>query len=125
MRLQGLVKANRVEVPALRNIDLVESYQTYSLGDGLWSIEAKTSSDQSVWGPCLKEWVGSNGTREPQDDLWEQVESWEKDPEGGLKVVREAYSYQEWEAPDGTIGSKSYFMREAKRGHLHGLLLML
>lgn len=125
MRLQGLKKVGIIEVPAVKAVDLVESCQTYALGDGMWSIEAKTSADQSVWGPAIAEWVGSNGTREPEDDLWAQVEEWAQDPNGGQMVVKEAYSYVEYEAPDGTKGSKAFFYREAKKGFLHGLLLRL
>ena len=125
MKLVGLVKVGTVKVPALKVVDLVESYQTYALGDGLWSIEAKTTEDQSVWGPSIHEWVGSNGTREPEDDLWAQVNEWVKDPNGGQMVIKKAYSYAEYQAPDGTKGSKSFFYREAKKGFLHGLLLRL
>lgn len=71
IRFKGLKFIKNIEVPALRVIDTVVSYQTYGLGDGLWSIEAKTSYDQSCYGPSCKEWVGSNGTRDDEeaDDL--------------------------------------------------------
>ncbi len=125
MRIEGLIATQVINVAAVRAIDLVVSYQTYALGGGEWSIEAKTTHDQSVWGPSIKEWVGSNGTRgggEPTD-LWAEVNEWEKDPQGGLAIVREAYSYQEYEAPDGIRGSYSFFKREINNGRLHGLLL--
>lgn len=121
-KIKGLTFAGSISVPETRACDLVVSYQTYALGDGLWSIEAKTTSDQSCWGPSIMEWVGSNGTREEADDLWAEVSAWEKDPEGGLKVVKEAYSYNEYAAPDGTRGSYGFFQREIFAGRLHGLL---
>lgn len=122
MKIQGLIATQLIKVDAIRAIDLVVSYQTYSLGGGEWSIEAKTSYDQ--WGPSIKEWVGSNGTDgENPTDLWAEVREWEKDPQGGLAVIKPAYSYQEYEAPDGTKGSYQFFKREINHGRLHGLLL--
>lgn len=124
INIQGLTPGKKVHVPAVKAIDLVVSYQQYSVGGGEWSIEAKTSYDQSVWGPCIKEWVGSNGTQGPADDLWAEVEAWEKDPKGGLKVVKEAYTYRNYIAPDGTEGSYSFFRKEAMKGRLHGCLIV-
>jgi len=125
MKIRGLVVARIVEVAAVKAVDLVVSYQTYSLGGGDWSIEAKTSNDQSAWGPSIMEWVGSNGTRNGEEptDLWAEVEEWEKDPQGGQVIVKPAYSYREYEAPDGVKGSYSFFKREINNGRLHGLLL--
>lgn len=124
MKIQGLIATQVIKVAAVKAIDLVVSYQTYALGGGEWSIEAKTSHDQSVWGPSIMEWVGSNGTRDGEStDLWAEVREWEKDPQGGLAVIKSAYSYQEYEAPDGTRGSYSFFKREIDKGRLHGLLL--
>jgi len=122
--IQGLTPGKKVHVPAVRAIDTVVSYQTYSVGGGEWSIEAKTSHDQSVWGPSIKEWVGSNGTQSPADDLWAEVEDWEKDPKGGLKVVRKGYTYRSYIAPDGTEGSYSFFRKEVMNGRLHGCLVV-
>ena len=124
MILKGLHFIKWCEVPELRVIDTVVSCQTYGIGGGQWSIEAKTSYDQSCWGPSCMEWVGSNGTRydEEADDLWSEVENWKKDPEGGLKVIREAYKYRLYESPDGYQQSYSWFMREAEEGRLHGLV---
>jgi hypothetical protein len=124
MNIQGLVATQVIKVNAVKAVDLVVSYQTYSVGGGQWSIEAKTTHDQSVWGPCIKEWVGSNGTRDEEaTDLWAQVEEWEKDPQGGQQIVKPAYSYQEYEAPDGARGSYSFFKKEINSGRLHGLLV--
>lgn len=125
MKIQGLIATQVIKVAAVKAVDLVVNYQTYSLGGGEWSIEAKTSHDQSVWGPSIMEWVGSNGTRDGEEptDLWAEVREWEKDPQGGLAVIKSAYSYQEYEAPDGTRGSYSFFKREIGKGRLHGLLL--
>lgn len=125
MAFKGLRFLRVEEVPALRAIDTVVSYQTYSLGDGLWSIEAKTSYDQSCWGPSCMEWVGSNGTREEADDLWAEVEAWKFDPNGGLAIVRDAYKYRVYEAPDGCQGSYSFFVREAEAGRCHDLIIVL
>lgn len=122
MRINNLIKTQVVKVKEVRVIDLVVSYQTYPLGGGEWSIEAKTTSDQSVWGPSIKEWVGSNGTHSEPDDLWQRVRDWENDPKGGLKIVKPAYSYQEYKAPDGKTGSYSFFVREIFNGRLHGLV---
>ena len=125
MKIQGLDYVGMTHVDEVRAIDLVTGFQTYAVGDGQWSIEAKTSQDMSAYGPSCMEWVGSNGTRydEEPDDLWAQVEEWQNDPEGGLKVVKEGYDYRTYEAPDGTRGSISYFKREAMRGHLHGCVV--
>jgi hypothetical protein len=124
MKIQGLIATQLIKVDEVRAIDLVVSYQTYSLGGGEWSIEAKTSYDQSIWGPSIKEWVGSNGTDgEDPTDLWAEVREWEKDPQGGLAIIKPAYSYQEYEAPDGTKGSYQFFKKEINHGRLHGLLL--
>lgn len=122
MQIIGLKLTGKINVPALRKRDLVVSYQTYSIGDGEWSIEAKTSNDQSVWGPSIEEWVGSNGTREEADDLWEQVRQWQNDPDGGLMVIRPSYSYKEYVAPDGCSGPYSFFKKEIEKGRLHGLV---
>jgi len=122
MRINNLVKTQIVNVKAIKAVDLVVSYQSFSLGGGEWSIEAKTSHD-SIWGPSIMEWVGSNGTREETDDLWAEVEEWEKDPQGGLKVIRPAYSYQEYKAPDGATGPISFFKKEVMRGRLHGCVV--
>jgi hypothetical protein len=125
MKIYGLIATKTINVKAVKAIDMVVSYQTYSLGGGEWSIEAKTTHDQSVWGPSIMEWVGSNGTRydEEATDLWKEVEEWEKDPKGGLAVVKPAYSYQEYKAPDGVTGSFSFFKREMINGRLHGCLV--
>lgn len=124
MRINGLIKTQIVNVKAIKAVDLVDSYQTYSLGGGEWSIEAKTSYDQSCWGPSVMEWVGSNGTRDERaDDLWAKVEEWKKDPQGGLKVIRPAYSYQEYKAPDGKTGPFSFFKKEVIKGRLHGCVV--
>lgn len=123
MKIRGLIFSCVKHVAAVKAVDLVVSYQTYAVGGGDWSIEAKTTPDQSVWGPSIKEWVGSNGTRDGEEptDLWAEVEAWEKDPKGGQAIVRPAFAYKEYEAPDGTVGSISYFKREINRGRLHGL----
>lgn len=39
--------------------------QSYAIGDGLWSLEVIDGA-----GHLLGEFVGSNGTREPADDLY-------------------------------------------------------
>lgn len=123
MRIKGLNFVEIVNVPALTVADTVYNYSSHSLGDGLWSIEAQETPDP--WGPCIREWVGSNGTRydEEADDLWEEVRQWEQDPNGGGKILREAYSYKKYEAPDGVRGSYSFFLKEIENGNLHGLLL--
>lgn len=113
MKLQGLKYTGR-KVTVL-NGDQVDHYSTHALGGGEWSIEAHRESDD-YWVPAIKEWVGSNGTREEADDLWKLVDEWAK---------QVAYSYKEWQAPDGETGSMTYFMREAEAGHLHGCLLVL
>ena len=125
MRILNLNYVGMTHVDEVRQIDLVTNFQTYAIGDGLWSIEAKTTNDMSEWGPSCMEWTGSNGTRydEESDDLWAQVEEWQNDPEGGLKVVKKGYDYKTYESPDGTRGSISFFKREAMNGHLHGCIV--
>lgn len=43
--------------------------QSYAVGDGEWSLEVYNDYNEVV---C--EYVGSNGTREPQDDLHSEYE---------------------------------------------------
>lgn len=101
----------KVEMITITNGDLVANTQTYALGDGMWSIEVTGSN-----GELLKEFVGLNGTRpdEEADDLWSEYGEWSK------KVH---HKVQLWESPDGTKGSFSWFLREAERGNLYGLLV--
>ena len=115
MKLRGFINKETV---IMTNAALVDHYETYSIGDGQWSIEAKETPAQGVWSPCLKEWVGSNGTRydEEPDDLWARVAEWEKEVIDKYKVLV---------APDGTRGKYSFFMKEARKGHLHGLICIL
>jgi hypothetical protein len=124
MRINNLVKTQVVNVKEIKAVDLVVNYQSYSLGDGEWSIEAKTTQDMSVWGPSIMQWTGNNGTRGYEaDDLWAEVEKWEVDPHGGLEVIRPGYSYQQYQAPDGTYGSYSFFKKEVMNGRLHGCVV--
>lgn len=111
MRLKGLIPAG---IKVVKNGDLVARYTVHALGGGEWSIEAHEGYDE--WSPCIKEWVGSNGTREPADDLWKRADEW---------AEQVHHKYKLWKAPDGEVGSMTYFMREAKRGHLHGCILAL
>jgi hypothetical protein len=111
MKLKGLVP---IGVKVIKNGDLVERYITHALGGGEWSIEAHVDDDP--YSHCVKEWVGSNGTREPADDLWALVDEWAEQVHSKYKVFK---------APDGTQGSYSFFMREARMGHLHGCILAL
>lgn len=112
MKLQGLKKTGRTI--SVSNGDLAYSTKTFSLGSGEWSIEVYDSN-----GCFLKEFVGDNGVANgwnPEgnfDDLWSWYHEWCK---------QEHHCYKELEAPDGTKGSFSFFMREARRGYLHGCL---
>lgn len=108
MKILGLKK---LEKKIIKNGDLVTSYKTYSLGDGLWSIEMMDENKRTV-----KEFVGRNGTRhgEEADDLYLKMEEWKN------KIN---HSYMEYKAPDGSRGSYNYFKREIDKGRLHGLVV--
>lgn len=101
-------------MPALRNGDSVAKYETHAVGGGEWSVEAL-----DCYGGFIHEWVGLNGSRpgEEATDLWAEVKEWE------AEICRPAYEYQEWLAPDGTAGSRSFFNREIEAGRLHGLIV--
>lgn len=90
-RIWSAIKKQLVCVCApkpILNKDAVVSWQSYSVGDGQWSLEGKTSYGFSEWDQSCVEFVGSNGTRdgEEPDDLWARIGPWEKDPKGGLAV---------------------------------------
>jgi hypothetical protein len=54
------------------NKGTIKETKTFALGDGLWSIEV-FDHDGSV----VKEFVGSNGTRDEEaDDLWALYQKW-------------------------------------------------
>lgn len=108
MKILGLKK---LEKKIIKNGDLVTSYKTYSLGDGLWSIEMMDENKRTV-----KEFVGRNGTRpgEESDDLYAEMDVWKN---------RINHSYFEYRAPDGSRGSYNYFKREIEKGRLHGLVV--
>lgn len=112
MKIIGLTKLGVRQVAAQTNGDLVATTETFAVGGGDWSIEVRDRQ-----GYLLREFVGSNGTRDEADDLWASYDKW------AAKEVRPAYSYMEWEAPDGTKGAYSFFVREAKRGNLHGCVV--
>ena len=113
MKLQGLKFVGLREVPQTLNGDLVHSTDTFAIGGGEWSIEVYDFD-----GHCIKEFVGLNGTRDDEEatDLWAEYSEWCKE------VAKPAYTYKEFEAPDGERGSKSFFYREAYKGKLHGLI---
>ena len=121
-KLLGLIPKGFINIEERVLLDEVANYETHSLGGGEWSIEAVDSNGQ-----CIKEFVGSNGTDGiyEADNLWEQVLQWEKDPQGGQMVIQKAAKYRAYAAPDGFVGSRSFFMKEAMRGRLHGLLLIV
>ena len=113
MRLIGLTKDVICHIPAKYNGDLVSRTETHAIGGGEWSIEVYDDNNT-----FLKEFVGSNGTRDEEaDDLWAAYDAWAKE------VVAKAYSYQSYKAPDGTIGSYKYFIHEMMHGRLHGCIL--
>lgn len=119
-KLQGLQFVGIVDVPAKTNQDLADHWESFSLGDGLWSIEVYSEPAMSEYDPpCIKEFCGTNGTRDGEecDDLWGELNEWLNE------VIKPAYSYKEYEAPDGTRGSFSHFQREVARGRLHGLIV--
>jgi hypothetical protein len=55
----------------MKNGELAYRTETHAVGGGEWSIEVYRED-----GSFLKEFVGSNGTRESADDLWAQYEEW-------------------------------------------------
>lgn len=58
----------------MKNGDLVWETKTFAIGGGEWSLEVYDEE-----GSLLKEFVGSNGTHEPADDLWAAYEEWCKE----------------------------------------------
>lgn len=117
----GLVKVPRTYIK-----DILGECSTHSVGDGEWTIEA-----YHVNGTFLKEFCGENGTRTyvgdddrlhnvEADDLLSELYKWAKST-----IYKEKYSYKNYQAPDGTTGSYSFFVREAGKGHLHGLVVIL
>lgn len=113
MEIYGLNLTGLVSVPERKNWQNATEYKTFALGGGDWSIEVYSDDE------LLAEFVGSNGTREGEegDDLWAEVEEWKE------RVARPAYSYKEYEAPDGKRGSYNYFVHEALKGRLHGCVV--
>ena len=108
-KIYGLERGELRQVKAQTNGDLVATTETFAIGGGEWAIECRDER-----GYLVREFVGSNGTRDEADDLWAEYAEWAK------QIARPAYSYREWIAPDGTKGSKSFFFREIERGRLHG-----
>lgn len=108
----GLIPMAWVKVPATTNGMLVGNTETHAIGGGEWSIEVFDKN-----GCFLEEFVGSNGTREPADDLWAQFDEW---CDG---IVKPSYKYRQYKSPDGVLGSYSYFMSQIQKGHLHGLIV--
>lgn len=108
MKILGLEK---VRVITVCNGDYVATTETFSLGDGQWSLEALDRE-----GHCLKEFVGNNGQRkgDEPDDLYSLYESW-------AKGVHHKYSV--FRAPDGIEASLSWFRKEIMKGKLHGLVV--
>ena len=111
MRILNVVETV-VVVPAIHNYELVANYNVEAIGDGKWSIEAWTKS-----GAIIKEWVGSNGTLRPADDLWAQVEAW------GDKIAEPAHKAKVVVTPDGYRGSYKDLRKEIYKGHLHGCIV--
>ena len=111
MRILNLVE-EVVIVPVLYNYEKVIRYDTYSIGDGLWCIEAIGKNESLV-----KTWIGSNGTRRPADNLWDEVEAW------GSKVAVPEHKKRIVVAPDGYTTTYKAFEREALRGNLHGCVV--
>lgn len=112
MKLKGLKFVGLVEVPQKTNEELCCHTEIHSLGDNQWSIEVYDCD-----GCFVKEFVGFNGTSdEGKTDLWAELNEWCKE------VYQPACTYDEFEAPDGTRGSKNFFYKEASEGRLHSLL---
>lgn len=107
------------DAEAVTFADMVESSSTHSLGGGQWSIELHAGRDD--WSECLAEFVGSNGQcyNEEADNLWAEVQDWYINE--GLKTHH--YTESIWETPDGSQLTKTSFLREVQKGHLHGVEL--
>lgn len=123
MKLQGLKYVGLVKVPHTYIKDILGECSTHSVGDGQWTIEARHKN-----GELLKEFIGENGTETyigdddclhnvEADDLWSELDKWAEST-----IYKEKYSYKNYQAPDGTTGSYSFFVREVSKGHLHGLV---
>lgn len=108
----------RKQVTLLR--DLVELTTVHSLGDGEWSIELHTGSDE--WSPVIAEFVGNNGTREGDqtDDLWKEVDNWRVDPLRGGSIACRLSIYT---LPDRRALPYHQIIKEVSKGRLHGLTL--
>lgn len=106
--LQGLKPTGLMYTPL--NGDKVYKTKTISLGGGEWCIVAKGKNRETLF-----EAVGSNGTREPAEDLWDRFYAWAKTPAG--------HPVEQFEAPDGDLGSYEYFLDEVEEGRLHGLVV--
>lgn len=111
MRILNLVE-EVVIVPALYNYEKVVRYDTYSIGDGLWCVEAIGKNESLV-----KTWIGSNGTRRPADNLWDDVDAW------AAKVAVPEHKKRVFVTPDGYKGSYKSLEREVLRGNLHGCVV--
>ena len=66
---KNIVKSLRIQ-RELKRSDIC-SVETRSVGGGEWSLEILDES-----GTLLKEFVGSNGTFNDSDDLWEEYDLW-------------------------------------------------
>lgn len=111
MKILNLVE-EVVIVPTLYNYEKVVRYDTYSIGDGLWCIEAIGKNESLV-----KTWIGSNGTRRPADNLWNDVEAW------GSKVAIPEHKKRIVVAPDGYAATYKALEHEVLRGRLHGCVI--
>ena len=105
-----------VAIKTVLNGELVRGTQTYSLGGGEWSLCAYSTYNPCIWYSPLVEFVGSNGTREPADDLWAEFDKW---------CEKVHHSFKVYIAPDGTTGSYKWWAKEIARGKLHGLIASL
>ena len=124
MKLIGFVASRKVVVAPVTISAAVCQYKTFACGGGEWSLELWDKEDS-----CIQEFVGNNGTKNvwnpsgESDDLWEEASEWLQ--LHGEEIYKEGYSFREYEAPDGFWRSYSWFLKEARKGNLHGLIAIL
>lgn len=107
MKLRGLEINKEVSVLNEEKYGVAEYHE---LEDGTKCIKIHETKDESS--PVIKEFKISKKTKTAV--LWGKCNEWKKQVH---------HKYTEYIAPDGKVGTYTYFMREAENGRLHGLVV--